>query len=202
MPINADTLTENLFDQGNDRFLQDRFGEVVVTVIADGIPVMLLEEVIGVHLLVVDAEEAVGVLPVEIGDALELGPFHHVEMLDRVPCYRKLLLIVLSPVQELVGTCLESVGHMRHIEGWIHAYLPEPEHLLGVHPAHRCAYYQVRILLRAVCLEIRQGLLRVYGDIRSNDFILRHQTAERIHCAGGAGRGEAMEIDYLHRIQS
>ena len=67
-----------------------------------GVGVVLLEEVVAVYRGVVVAEEAVGVLAVKIGDALELLALHHVEVLYNLPCNLEGLGSVLASVLEWI----------------------------------------------------------------------------------------------------
>jgi len=165
---------------------------------ADGVGVVLAEQFIGVHRVVVDAEQAVGVVEVEGGDAFELLAFHGVVVLDDVAGDAELRGTVFSSAEELVGACLQDFRHGAHVEGGVDTDLPESEHLLGVHPSHRRADDDVRLLLLAVLPQVGQGFLRVDGYVGGYHRCLGQHLAEAFHRSRGAGGAETVEIGDCH----
>ena len=92
-----------MFDQGDDGGAEGFVVEAVLSLKALCIGVVLLEEVVAVDCGVVVAEQAVGVLAVKIGDALELLALHHIEILYNLSGNLECLGSVLASVLERVG---------------------------------------------------------------------------------------------------
>lgn len=139
---------EDLFDQGDDGGAEGFVVEAVLSFKALGVGVVLLEQIVAVYGGVVVAEEAVSVLAVKIGDALELLTLHHVEVLDDLTRNLEGLGTVLASVLEGVGGVgLHDLGHGGHVERRVYADLFVAEHLLGVHGSHGCAHYYIGLLL-------------------------------------------------------
>ena len=80
--------------------------EAVLAFKTDYVRVVFVEEVVGLHHGVVDAEETIAFHFVVVSDVLKLLSLNHVMMLDKFASDLKLLLIILSAVEEFMDTGL------------------------------------------------------------------------------------------------
>ena len=141
-------------NQGKDDFAQDFLIEAVFAFEADGVGIMLVEEIVGVHQRVVDAEETIAVFTVPVGDVLPLLTFHLVVMLDDVARDAEGLLTVLAPVEELVFARAKDSAHCGHVHSRIDADTDKATHLLGIHSTHACSHDDVGLLVGAELTEV------------------------------------------------
>ena len=125
-----------LLNQWQDDFFKHLFVEPVLSVEADGVGIVLVEKVVGVDLLVLDAEESIAVLAVPVADILELLALHLVVVQDDVTGDAEGLLVVFATVEELVLPRLEDAAHCGHVECGVDTDTHKSTHLLGIHTAH------------------------------------------------------------------
>ena len=158
----SNTQIKNLFDKRDYCGLEGFVVQAVLALKTLGVGVVSAEQVVAVNGSVVSSEQTVGVLAVKIGYPLELLPFHSVEVLDYLPGNLEILLSVLAAVLEGIGgTRFHHLGHGGHVEGGVHAYLPEPEHLLGIHGSHGRTHNYIGFVLLAVLTEVGQCIDRI-----------------------------------------
>ena len=85
--------------------------QLVLTLKTLALWIVLMEEVVGVARLVVDAEESPHMLAVLVGKVLELLPLYLVVVLYDFPSDAEGLLVVLSAIKKLVFASLEHMTH-------------------------------------------------------------------------------------------
>ena len=132
------------------------------------------------------------------GDALKLLTLHLIVVCDDVFGYLESLGSVVATVEELVFSCLQSLRHGGHVEGWIDQYAPVGAHLLSIHAAHARADNKVWLLLCAKILEVRQSLNGVDRYIGGNNLIFGQFASEYLDRSAGMRRTKSVKVYYLY----
>jgi len=188
----------DLLDEGNNDFLEDLVVEAVLAIETLCIGIVLVEGFVAVDGVVVDAEKAVGVLFVEVGDAFKLLTLHLIEVLDSLTRDAEGLLVVLAAIEEGVLTRLEHLRHGGHVEGGVDTDLAEAEHLLGIHTTHAGADDEVGLLAGTQLTQERKCLQRIHWDVGGYNRIVGQEQTQVLHRATGSTGTKAMEIDNFH----
>ena len=149
---------------------------------ADGLLVVFVEQVEGVHGGVLVAKEAedtllffiVHTVEAELGD-LFIGLYqrlgHHEVLLAVSPWVRE----VLCPDHTVL------LHRLAHLQGRVDEDAVVAVEHLGIHPSHRGADDEVWVLPFARLFQQRQGLLWLYGQVGGNDLCLWQHLTDACH---------------------
>ena len=155
---------------GHDAVHERAVVHAVLAVEGNSLAVVLIEERAGVDEVVFIAEEAEDALLLVVVDVAEVLFGHVPVFLHQRLVNVELLHAVLTGAEELLlagePMALHGVGNL---EGGVHQDAVEAVQLLGIHAAHRRTQNEVGLLGGAGLAQQVECLLRMDGQVGSND---------------------------------
>ena len=173
--------------------------EAVLTMEADGIGIMLMEEVEGMHYRVLVSEETIYPCLFLWSDILKASFGNVTVFLDESLGHHQFVDTILSWILKFLFTGHTAHG-IAHFESWVYEDAVGTFQHFCVHTAHGGTDNQVGFLSLLQLEEHFHTFFRMYGYVFSHEGSIGHEILKHLYSSALSGREETVNIhDFLAR---